>query len=140
MSKDNSKGNLVDYQWFDIFLPIAPESDALLWSLISISILLAFSLIGQFLWKRQPRQILYRQIKWLINTSSIKPKQRLRMLEQSICEYYNTAQLSQIPLSHPGWTAYAHTLQKACYQAKIIKHKHARELIIRANAMLRAHL
>ena len=132
-----SKNNLINNQWFDIINPVPPDSDALLWSLIAISILLIVSLAAQFIWKRQPRQILFRQIKWLTNTTSISPKQRLRLLEQSLCQYFSTTLLSKIPLTHPGWISYAQTLQQACYQSGTIKHSQARELLQQARSILR---
>ena len=123
---------LIDSQWIDVVNPIPPENDYLLIGLLVISALLLIALAVQYSWRRRPKQILRRELKWLINDSGLRPKQRLRLLEQSICRYYNTAQLSLIPIASPAWQAYIKELQQTCYQRKPASNKKARELALKA--------
>ena len=132
-----SKTSLIENQWVDIVIPTAPDSQLLLWWSLVFVLLMVVSFGVYFIWQRQPRQQLRRNMRRLLSFPStlIDPKNKLRQLEQALCQHCHAVQLSKIKLDNTNWNTFKQQLQQACYQAQPVNEQHAIELIKQAQTI-----
>ncbi len=117
---------LIDTQWVDIVLPLAPESNLLFWFIVIVAlVMLAFTLVLT-IWYRQPRQRLLRRIRKLHRAVPITRdyKHLLMQLEAALCRFHQLPYLHAAQHVHAQWHAVFTSLTNVIYQ----KHQPSQEL------------
>jgi membrane protein required for beta-lactamase induction len=111
---------LIDKQWVDIVLPLAPESNLLFWSIV-IGTLAIFTFTVVFtIWYRRPRQHLMRRIRKLNRIISVTNdyKHLLMQLEAALCHFHQLPYLYAARHVHTHWYAVFTQLINSIYQKR----------------------
>lgn len=117
---------LIDKQWVDIVLPLAPESNLLFWSIVIGALVMLTVTVVLTIWYLRPRQHLLRRIRKLNRDIPVTRdyKYLLMQLEAALCRFHQLPYLYAAQHVHAHWHSVFTALINVVYQ----KQQPSREL------------
>jgi hypothetical protein len=132
---------LIDKQWVDIVLPLAPESNLLFWSIVIAALVMLAVTVALTIWYRQPRQRLLRRIRKLNRAIPLTRdyKHLLMQLEAALCRFHQLPYLHAAQHVHAQWHIVFTRLINVIYQKHQPSQELAQQLLQQCSSLLSKH-